>query len=175
VSLILAREELRQAVYREFRQAKKLKGRKGAARFLGIEVNEVFRGAQRSDPDSAETSAVSLLIDFDAQGVELQPTETVNSSDEQEVGTSPGAAPGSIAQLGVPLPLMVEGVTLPVDEEIMTAGARLPEPKKPSQEQRASADNKNSGQALETPKVKTDPDESTSFGISYSYGHRGPT
>ena len=175
MSLILAREELRRAVYGEFRQAKKLKGRKGAARFLGIQVNEVLRGARRSDPDSAETSALSLFVDFDAPGVELQLTETVNSSTEQEVETPPGAAADSIAQLGVPLPAMVEGVALVVDEEIMTAGDRLAEPEKPSQEQRTSTGNNGVGRAHETPKVNTDPDESTSFGISYSYGHRGPT
>jgi hypothetical protein len=98
----------------------------------------------------------------------------VDSSTEQEVGTPPDAA-DSIAQLRVPLPAMVEGVTLPVDEEIMAAGARLPEPEKPSQGLRASKGNKGAGQVQETPKVNTDPDESTAFGISYSYGHRGPT
>ncbi len=174
VSLILAREELRQAVYGEFRQAKKLKGRKSAARFLGIQVNEVLRGVQRTDPDSAETSAFSLFVDFDAPGIELQLTETVDSSSEQEVGTPPGAA-DSIAQLGVPLPAMVEGVALLVDEEMLTAGARLPEPEKPSPRQDVAAANGDTEQPGEKPKVSTDPDESTSFGIGYRYGHRGPT
>jgi len=175
VSLILAREELRLAVHREFRQVKKLKGRKNAARFLGIQVNEVFKGAQRSDPDSAEAAAFSLIVDFDAPGGEPQPAETLNSSSEQEVETTPDEAAVSIAHLGVPLPAMVEGVALPVDEEIMAAGARLPEPERPAQERRPSTGNRGAEQANKAPKVNTDPDESTSFGISYSYGHRGPT
>ncbi len=176
MSLILAREELHQAMYGEFRQGKKLRGRKGAARFLDIRVNEILRRAQRSDPDPAETSAASLFIDFDAQpGVEPRPTETVDSSTEQEVGTPPGARGDSVAQLGVPLPPMVEGVTLPVDEQIMAAGARLPEPEKPSRRQNVAVANDDTEQQGGKPKVSTDPDESTSFGIGFRYGRHGPT
>ena len=94
---------------------------------------------------------------------------------EQEMGAPQDAVKDSVAQLGVSLPSMVEGVTLPVNEETMAAGARLPEPKKSSPGQGVSAENDEAGQPHQTPKVKTDPDESTSFGISYSYGHRGPT
>lgn len=175
-SLILAREELRQAVQAEFRLAKKLKGRKGAARFLGIRVNEVLKGAQRSDPDTAETAEFSLFVDFDAQpAVEQQHTETVDSSNEQGVGTSHDAAEDSVAQLGIPLPSMVEGVTLSVDEGIMAAGERLPKPEKTSPRRDAAAANSDAEQPVEKPKVNTDPEESTSFGIGYRYGRHGPT
>lgn len=174
-TLIIAKEELSRAIYDEFRWAKKLGGRKRAARFLDIQVNEILRRAQRFDRDSAESPAVSLFIDINLPEIELKSTGITDSSAEQAMETAFDAAGGGIAQLWVPLPPMVEGVTLPVDEEMMAAGARLPEPKKPSQEQRASAEKKEAGQPHETPKVNTEPDESTSFGISYSYGHRGPT
>jgi hypothetical protein len=81
----------------------------------------------------------------------------------------------SVAQLGVPLPSMVEGVSLPVDEQIMTAGACLPEPEKPLRRQNVAAANDDTEHPGEKAKVSTDPDESTLFGIGYRYGRRGPT
>jgi putative transposase len=174
VSLILAREELHQAIYGEFRQGKKLKGRKGAARFLDIRVNEILRRAQRSDPDSAETSEFSQYIDFDLPVIEVKNLDASELPTEQEMVAPEGIAETSVAQLGVPLPTMVEGVTLPENKEIMEVGAHLPEPKKPLPEQKESTE-KEAVRAHKTPKVNTDPDESTSFGISYSYGHHGPT
>lgn len=175
MSLILAREELHRAVSQEFRRGKKLGGRKRAARFLDVQVNEILKWGQRSDPDAAETPAFSLFIDFDVPGVELKGAETVDAPAVPDVGKLPGGADGSVAQLGVPLPPMVEGVTLPVDEETMKAGERLPEQKETSREKKTGTEDEVSGQPRETPKVNTDPDESASFGIAYSYGRRGPT
>jgi putative transposase len=168
VSLILAREELHQAIYGEFRQGKKLKGRKGAARFLDIRVNEILRRAKRFDSDSVETSAFSQYIDFDPPAIEAMRLDAADLPAEQEKVAPEGTAENSVAQLGVPLPPMVEGVTLPVNKELMEVGAHLPE-------QRTSTQNEKAKQAHETPKVNTDPDESTSFGISFSYGHHGST
>jgi hypothetical protein len=70
---------------------------------------------------------------------------------------------------------MIEGVTLPVDEETMNTGAPLSEPRETLQEQRATTENEVTGKPHEKPKVSTDPDESTSYGIAYSYGRNGPT
>ncbi len=175
VSLILAREELHQAIYGEFRQGKKLKGRKGAARFLDIRVNEILRRAQRFDSDSVETSAFSQYVDFDLPVIEATSLNAADLPAEQEMVEPESTAENSVAQLGVPLPPMVEGVTLPVNKELMEVGARLPEPNAPVPEQRTSTENEKAKHAHETQKVNTDPDESTSFGISYSYGHHGPT
>jgi putative transposase len=175
VSLILAREELHQAIYGEFRQGKKLKGRKGAARFLDIRVNEILRRAKRSDPDPTENYALFLNIDFDAPVIEATSLDAAGLPAEQEMVAPEDIAENGVSQLGVPLPPMVEGVTLPVNKELMEVGARLPEPNAPVPEQRTSTENEKAKQAHEKPKVNTDPDESTSFGISYSYGHHGPT
>jgi hypothetical protein len=51
----------------------------------------------------------------------------------------------------------------------------LSEPREATQEPKATTENEDLGKPQEKPKVSTDPDESTSYGISYSYGHRGPT
>ncbi len=175
VSLILAREELHQAIYGEFRQGKKLKGRKGAARFLDIRVNEILRRAQRFDSDFVETSAFSQYVDFDLPVIEATSLNAADLPVEQEMVEPESTAENSVAQLGVPLPPMVEGVTLPVNKELMDVGAHLPEPNVPVPEQKTTTEGEKAKQAHETPKVNTDPDESTSFGISFSYGHHGPT
>lgn len=57
----------------------------------------------------------------------------------------------------------------------MNAGAPLTEPGETSQEQAETTANEVTGKPQEKPKVSTDPDESTSYGIAYSYGRRGPT
>jgi len=175
VSLILAREELRQLVQEEFRWSKKLGGRKRLARFLDIRVNEILRMAQRPDSDSSETSAFSLFIDVDVPGAELKSIETGDSLPAQEVVTPPSGIRGSVAQFEVSLPPMVEGVMLPVNKETMMAGARLLEPQQSSRQPGKAVENGDKEQPGETSKVNTDPDESTSFGITYSYAYRGPT
>jgi hypothetical protein len=175
VALILAKEELYQLIHKEFRWGKKLGGRRRGARFLDIRVNEILSGGPRTDPYSAETAADSQFIDFKLPSIATTSTETEAVSAEAAQPASPEDANSIAARLGVQLPSMVEGVTLPVDEEIMTAGARLPEPEKPSSRQGVATANGDMEQPGEKAKVSTDPDESASFGISYSYGHRGPT
>ncbi len=175
VALIQAKEELYQLIHKEFRWGKKLGGRRRGARFLDIRVNEILSGGPRTDPYSAETAADSQFIDFKLPSIATTSTETEAVSAEAAQPASPEDANSIAARLGVPLPSMVEGVTLPVNEEIMTAGDRLPEPEKPSPRQGVTEANGDREQPGEKPKVNTDPDESTSYGISYSYGHRGPT
>jgi putative transposase len=170
-SLIQAKEELRQLVYDEFRWGKKLSGRKRNARFLDIRVNEILRSAKRVD--SAEASTFSLFIDVDLPEVELQSPASKEIHSEQAMVEPSSSTPECIAQFEVSLPPQVEGVTLPVNEEMKTAGARLTQPQKLSQQQaKAKVD---ATQSPETPKVNTDPDEAASYGIAFDYGHRGPT
>jgi putative transposase len=170
VSLIQAKEELRQLVYDEFRWGKKLSGRKRNARFLDIRVNEILRSAKRVD--STEASSFSLFIDVDLPAVELKSPESQEIHPEQAV-VEPSSTLECIAQFDGSLPPQVEGVTLPVNDEVKTAGARLSQPQQLSQQQ--AKERVDATQPPEIPKVNTDPDEATSFGIVFGYGRRGPT
>jgi putative transposase len=174
-SLILAKEELYQLMHQEFRWGKKLGGRKRGARYLDIQVNEILRRAQRTDPQSAETLADSQFIDFDQPTIAPKASETAVAPVEPQLQASPEDAGFTAMQLGVALPAMIEDVTLPVDEETMNAGAPFSVPKETSGEQRATTEGEVTGKPQEKPKVSTEPDESTSYGIAYSYGRCGPT
>jgi len=189
VVLIQAKEELYQLIHKEFRWGKKLGGRKRGARFLDIRVNEILRRAPSIDPYSVESSAESQFIDFDLPTIAAKSTETETVAVEAPQPASPEDANSIAAQLGVPLPSMVEGVTLPVNEEGVKAGDNLVEPResrqeattegkesrKPKGKSKETSENKESGKPQGRPKVNTDPDEEPSFGISYTYGRLGPT
>jgi len=174
-SLILAKEELYQLMHKEFRWGKKLGGRKRGARYLDVQVNEILRRARRTEPWSAETLVVSEFIDFDQPAIAPKASETAIAPVEPQLQSSPEDAGFTAMQLGVALPAMIEDVTLPVDEETMNAGAPFSVPKETSGEQRATTEGEVTGKPQEKPKVSTDPDESTTYGIAYSYGHCGPT
>lgn len=173
VALIQAKEELYQLIHKEFRWGKKLGGRKRGARFLDIRVNEILSGGPRTDPYSAETAADAQFIDFDLPAVAAESTETEAVPGESAQPASPEDANSIAAQLGAPLPSMVVGVTLPVQEEEVKAGDNLVKPRESRQE--AAAEGKESGKPQGKPRVNTDPDEAPSFGISYRYGRCGPT
>lgn len=188
-ALILAKEELYQLMHKEFRWGRKLGGRKRGARYLDIRVAEILKRAHRTDIYSDETSAVSQFIDFDLPAIAAKSEETLDAPVEPLHLTSSEDASSIAAQLGVPLPNKVEGVTLPVDEELLKAGDSLLEPKEPTQKEstankdpgesqgkpKVSTGNKGSEEPQGKPKVSTDPDESTSYGIAFRYGRRGPT
>jgi hypothetical protein len=70
-----------------------------------------------------------------------------------------------IAQSDVPLPPMVEGVTIPGGEENVEAGAKLPEPEKGRQKQNTSKEDSITSNTSKISQVSTEPDEDTSFGI----------
>ena len=173
VVLIQAKEELYQLIHKKFRWGKKLGGRKRGARFLDIRVNEILSRAPSIDPYSVRSSAESQFIDFDLPTIAAKSTETETVAVEAPQPASPEDANSIAAQLGVPLPSMVEGVTLPVNEEGVKAGDNLVEPRESRQE--ATTEGKESRKPQGRPKVNTDPDEAPSFGISYSYGRLGPT
>jgi putative transposase len=189
VALIQAKEELYQLIHKEFRWGKKLGGRKRGARFLDIKVNEILRRAPSTDPYSTETAADAQFIDLDLPVVAAESTETEAVSIQAAQPASPEDAISIAAQLGVPLPSMVEGVTLLVNEERVKAGDNLVEPREARQEAtteskesgnpqgkpKEASEDKESGKPQGKPRVNTDPDEAPSFGISYSYGRRGPT
>lgn len=174
-SLILAKEELYQAVHQEFRQGNKLGGRKKAARLLDIQVSEALRKALSSEASTAETPALSLLLDFEGPASGLKVASDQPLPNEQAEEAPPLAVGDGLAQLGVPLPPMVEGVTLPGNVETVEAGAQLPEQETGEQKQKASKKSGSTNQTSKIPKVNTDPDDDTSFGIGISYGRRGPT
>jgi hypothetical protein len=135
-------------------------------------VNEILRRAPSTDHYSVETSADSRFIDFDLPAIAAKSSGNEAVAVEAPQPASPEDANSIAAQLGVPLPSMVEGVTLPVNEEGVRAGDNLVEPRESRQE---TSENKESGKPQGKPKVNTDPDEAPSFGISYSYGRLGPT
>jgi putative transposase len=175
-SLILAKEELYRLIHEEFRQGNKLGGRKKAARVLDIQVSEALRRALSPEATTAEASAISLLTDFEGSGPELR-EEEVNRAlpNEQAEETSPLSAGEGIARLDVPLPPLVEGITLPGNEKTGAVGARLPEREQDAQKQKASKKGGSTSQTSENPPVNTDPDDDTSYGIAVSYGRSGPT
>lgn len=175
-TLILAKEELRQAMNDEFRLGKKLKTRKNAARFLGMEVSNALRGNQPSNSSAVEISALSQLstLEEDVLSFELAATEVVPPHEEIQVTPSLTVV-GSIADLNVPLPQMIEGVALPVNDETMEVGNRLLSSGKEVPEQEVSAENRKKESIIEVLKGSTDPDESTSFGITRLDGALGPT
>ncbi len=174
-TLILAKEELHRAIYEEFRLVNKLGGRKKSARWLDIQVSRMLRGSQPRDADAPMLPIVTQLIDLDASSIALPQAHGPDSPTESVVGTAHAPAGGSVAQVGVPLPPMVEGVRLPVNAEAMTTGARLPEPERTQNKRMAPPGEDDARRSNEEPKVNTDPDESTTFGIKVQYGRSGPT
>lgn len=174
-ALILAKEELHRAIYEEFRQGKKLGGRKRGARFLDIQVSEVLLRAQPSKVVAEEMPAVSLLIDLSTPNATRQDATPLASPTSEAESTTPTTSASSVAQIGVPLPPMIEGVKLPVDAELMLAGTRLTEPEDAKGEPETSPEKNDTNQQSEKSRVNTDPDEATTFGIKAHYGRRGPT
>jgi putative transposase len=174
-SLILAKEELYQAIHKEFRQGNRLGGRKRAARFLDIQVSEALRRANSSQADVTETPTISQLINFEGSTTELGELTVRSLPGEQAEKAQTLSVGDGIAQSDVPLPPMVEGVTLPGGEENVEAGARLPEQENGIPKQNTSKEDSNTSKTNKTLQVSTDPDEDTSFGIAVGYGRRGPT
>lgn len=173
-SLILAKEELYQLMHQEFRWGKKLGGRKRGARYLDIQVNKILRRAQRTDSWSAESGANSQLIDFEPPTIVSQPSETEVAPDKTQQDSQENLC-FTAMQVGVALPAMVDDVTLLVDEETKAAGAPFTVPKERSGEKQATSEGEVIEPPQKKPKVNTDPDELTSYGIAYSYGCGGPT
>ena len=176
-TLILAKEELRQAMSDEFRLGKKLGSRKNAARFLDMQVSEALRRAQPAYSSTLAMNDVLSLnyLNMNDAGFELSDLEVLSPPSEQVQETRSSTIAEDVAQLNVPLPLMIEGVTLPINDEILIVGDRLPESEKGVGIQKRSSKSKKNEQLVEVPKESTDPDESTSFGITIIQSRRGPT
>ncbi len=174
-ALILAKEELYQAVHAEFRQGNKLGGRKKAARFLDIQVSKALRRAHSSESHPAKTPVVSVPIDFEEYDAGLRERVEQPLSNESADGISPLTVEEGIARLDVPLSPIVEGITLPGNEATIKADVQSPESSIATPKQKIPRENGNNKQVSETPKINTDPDEDVSFGIGFSYGRSGPT
>ena len=170
-ALILAKEELHRAISEEFRLGNKLGGRKRAARWLDVQVSSVLRGIQPPDAGSVGQPTVSPLVSLNEPPVAPARAQLAGSAVEAPCPT----VVGGFAQLEVSLPAMVDGVSLPALAEEMTAGARLPEAARAHSEQRKLSGKGEAERPGEERKVKTDPDEATTFGIKVHYGRRGPT
>lgn len=94
---------------------------------VNLKVSEDLRGPQPSYSSTTEITVFSsqAALDVSTAFTELKGKEVVSSSEQVEENTTFTVA-GGIALLNVPLPPMVEGVTLPVNGETLQAGDRTP-------------------------------------------------
>lgn len=166
--LILAKEELRQFIYEEFRYAKKTGTRKYAARWLDIHVSDSLRGPRAPSLGdvpmaSLAPEAVELAFQLRESGQD-QPAEAATAPEE-----TPAFETSSVASLHVPLPPPEAGITLLEGPKNPTAGTRLPMPSPSTPGQSSPAETKGVEEKAPPSSISTDPDPQTTFGIQAGF------